>query len=327
MVIALVLTLIGAMMVAMAALALLMPAFRAYAQARPNARSSHRVPVPQGGGIGILIGGLGIGLLMASLSDLSPPASATLLASALGMGVLGAWDDLSPLSWRLRFGVQALLIAILLVGLPPDIRLFPGLPVGLERCFALVLGLWFVNLVNFMDGIDGLLVVGTAPLALAIGTGFFGILPPEPFAMAMAGALLGFLAFNRPPARLFAGDVGALAVGLIMAYLLFILAARVSLVAAIILPLHFVADATLTLLLRAGRKKNLTEAHRDHAYQRAFDAGMPNQQILIEVLLLNIILSGLAGLAILHPIAAIPSLMVAFALCAGLIWRQRRWRR
>ncbi|CAN1570762.1 Rfe UDP-N-acetylmuramyl pentapeptide phosphotransferase/UDP-N- acetylglucosamine-1-phosphate transferase [Rhabdaerophilaceae bacterium] len=324
MMVALTLAFVGAMVASTIVLALLMPLFRAYALARPNARSSHRAPVPQGGGIGILIGGLGVGLVVASLAERSPAVSGVLLASALAMGLLGACDDLVPLSWRLRLGVQAMLVTLLLVAMPPELRLAPWLPLLVERAASVVLGLWFVNLVNFMDGIDGLLVIGLAPLTLAIGTGFLGIIPSDPFAMAISGALLGFLLFNWPPARLFAGDVGSLAVGLIVAYLLFVLASRASLVASLILPLHFLCDATTTLVLRASRKQNLTQAHRDHAYQRAFDAGMSNRRILGEVAVLNAGLAGLAGLAISYPLLAVPALALGLVLTSVLLWHQRR---
>lgn len=305
---------------------LLMPLFLAYALARPNGRSSHKSPVPQGGGAGVIVGTLLVGLPVSSMAGLSPPANEALAVAALLMGVLGAWDDIRPLGWRFRLAAQALMIGGLLFLLPENLQVLPFLPLVAERAFALILGLWFVNLTNFMDGIDGLLVVGLAPMAAAIGLGFFGLVPPDPFAMAFCGALLGFLMMNRPPARIFAGDLGALAIGLIAAYLLFLVASRVSLAAAILLPLYFVGDATSTLLIRASKGEALTVAHRRHAYQCAFDAGMPIERILGEVLVLNAVLAGLAAAMLVWPGMAWGILVAGLVLTALLLWRQRHWK-
>jgi UDP-N-acetylmuramyl pentapeptide phosphotransferase/UDP-N-acetylglucosamine-1-phosphate transferase len=144
--------------------------------------------------------------------------------------------------------------------------------------------------------------------------------------MAFCGALLGFLMMNRPPARIFAGDLGSLSIGLIAAYLLFIVACRVSLPAAILLPLYFVGDATVTLLLRASKGETLTVAHRRHAYQTAFDAGMPITRILGEVLGLNVVLAGLAAAALVWPHVAWGILAGGAVLTGLLLWRFRHWK-
>lgn len=306
---------------------LLMPLFVAYALARPNGRSSHKVPVPQGGGAGVLAGTLLVGLPIASMANQSPPANEALAVSALLMGILGAWDDIRPLGWRFRLAAQASLIGGLLFLLPETLRILPFLPLAVERAAALLLGLWFVNLTNFMDGIDGILVIGLAPMAAAIGFGFFGLVPADPVAMAYCGALLGFLMMNRPPARIIAGDLGSLAIGLIAAYLLFLVASRHSLGTAVLLPLYFAGDATVTLLLRAANGEKLTVAHRRHAYQRAFDAGMPVTRILAEVLALNVVLAGLAAATLVWPDATWGLLIAGVLLTGSLLWRQRHWKR
>ena len=296
-----------------------MPWFIRYAMARPNARSSHKVPTPQGGGAIVLGAALMIGVPAAVFTGhFSLPVFAFAFLAVM-MGTLGAIDDLQSLGWRLRLGVQALLIGAMLLVFPDDLRLIAAIPVVMERALALILGVWFVNLTNFMDGIDGLLVVGLAPLFLALGSGFLGVLPVDPLALAFAGALCGFMILNAPPARIFAGDVGSLALGFAGATLLFVLAARVSLVAALLLPLYFGLDASLTLMMRAKRRAVLTQAHRDHAYQQAVDSGMSVRTVIAKVLILNIILAVMAGVAIAWPDKA--SLMMASGviLTSGLL--------
>ena len=105
--------------------------------------------------------------------------------------------------------------------------LFPLLPWTIERALLLVAGLWLVNLVNFMDGIDWMTVAEVVPVTGGVAlVGALGALPPQALIVALAlnGAMLGFAPFNRPVARLFLGDVGSLPIGLLLFWLLLLVA-------------------------------------------------------------------------------------------------------
>jgi UDP-N-acetylmuramyl pentapeptide phosphotransferase/UDP-N-acetylglucosamine-1-phosphate transferase len=300
------------------------PLFERYALARPNARSSHRVPVPQGGGAAIILAVLLVGGLHHSSGPEHLFMIAILVATVV-VAMLGAWDDIKPLPAALRLGVQAATAIMLCVLMPSSWRALPLLPEVLERGL-LALGLvWFVNLTNFMDGIDGITVVGFVPLAFFVSyllPGTFGTV-----ALALAGALLGFMIFNWHPAKLFMGDVGSLPIGLLGGFFLIAVAAQVSLVAAVILPLYHVTDATWTLLVRLWRREKVWEAHRQHAYQNAVDSGLTHTQVSGIILALNMILCGLATIAVyraswVHPVLL---LVVAFALTvAVIVWFRTR---
>ena len=137
--------------------------------------------------------------------------------------------------------------------------------------------MWFVNLVNFMDGIDWMTVAEAVPITGAIVVlGLAGIVPSLAtlVALALLGAILGFAPFNRPVARLFLGDVGSLPIGLVLGWLLLLLAASGHLAAALLLPLYYLADASITLLLRIARREAVWQAHRSHFYQRAVAGGL-----------------------------------------------------
>src|SRR6185295_14791713 len=113
---------------------------------------------------------------------------------------------------------------------------------------------------------------------LTAGLTIFGVMGELPrdatmVAASLFGAILGFAPFNRPVARLFLGDVGSLPIGLLLAWMLVLLAANGHFATAILLPLYYLADATITLLHRFKRGAPITEAHRDHFYQRAVDSG------------------------------------------------------
>lgn len=276
-----------------------MPLFRRYAMARPNARSSHAIPVPQGGGAAVAAAALivaaawGGGLAAADTARLAAAGAAALLLAAIG-----AADDIRPLPVLPRLLGQLLAVGLAVAGAAAGEPVLP-IPFALEVVLLVVAGAWFVNLTNFMDGIDGITLAGFLPLAagaaLLAATGRMtpagGLL-----AAAFLGALAGFVFFNTPRARLFLGDVGSLPIGLIGGALLLDLAQNGALVAAIILPLYHFADATLTLLGRLLRRERVWEAHRWHAYQRAVDGGWSHGQVSGAILALNI---GLAGLALL----------------------------
>lgn len=308
---------------------LLRPLLVRYALARPNARSSHRVPTPQGGGIAVLAGAfLALGLAL----RFSPPLPGTsglvfVVAAAVALAVVGAWDDIRPLSAGLRLGLQALCVAIVIVYAAPDIRLFPeAMPLAAERCLALLAGIWFVNLTNFMDGIDWITVAGFVPLAGALAlAGSVGLVDPAKglLAAALCGGLIGFAPFNKPTARLFLGDVGSLPIGLLTAYLLYGLAGSGALAAALILPLYHVADATITLLRRLARREKVWEAHRSHFYQQATTNGYSVRSVVTRVALLNGVLIALAAASILIPAAAASWGCLAAALVlTGLLLRR-----
>lgn len=308
---------------------LLRPLLVRYALARPNARSSHRVPTPQGGGIAVLAGTfLALGLALQALPPLSGSDGLPfVIAAAVALAVVGAWDDIRPLSAGLRLGLQALCVAVVIVYAAPDVRLFPGLmPLGVERCLALVAGIWFVNLTNFMDGIDWITVAGVVPLAGALAlAGSTGLVDPATglLAAALCGGLLGFAPFNRPTARLFLGDVGSLPIGLVTAWLLYRLAGTGALAAALILPLYHVADSTITLLRRLLRRERVWEAHRSHFYQQATTNGYSVLSVVKQVALLNLALVGLAACSIRWPATAVQFASLGIAiLLTGLLLRR-----
>jgi UDP-N-acetylmuramyl pentapeptide phosphotransferase/UDP-N-acetylglucosamine-1-phosphate transferase len=300
---------------------LLRPLLARYALARPNARSSHREVTPQGGGIAV-IGAVFVALSCAII--LFPNllnASHTLivlLAATIGLAIVGATDDIRPLEVMPRILLQGLAIAITIAALPAEIRIVPILPWWFERALLLVGGIWFVNLTNFMDGIDWMTVAEVVPLTAGLTLfGLMGALPRDAtvVALALCGAMIGFAPFNRPVARLFLGDVGSLPIGLLLAWLLVVLAGGGHFAAALLLPLYYLADATITLLRRLANGEPILQAHRSHFYQRAMDGNFSVYQIVGRVFVVNIGLIALAATTLLTS-----SILVdAAALSAGTV--------
>ncbi len=297
------------------------PVLQRYALARPNARSSHRTPTPQGGGFAVIaatIAATSFGLFTLDASFAAPLSTA--FAAAIAMACIGAADDIRPLGVVPRLVLQAACVAAILYALPDDLRVLPPLPWWIERILLFLGGLWFVNLVNFMDGIDWMTVAEIVPITGAlVALGALGALSRDGIAAALAlgGAMLGFAYFNRPTAKLFLGDVGSLPIGLLVGWLLVLLAGHGHLVAALLLPLYYLADATLTLIRRLSNGERVWQAHRTHYYQRATDRGFSVTQIVARVFAVNV---GLAGLALISVVEGSRVTDAAtFALGAALV--------
>ena len=277
---------------------LLAPLLARHAVAEPNERSSHTVPTPQGGGFAVLAAVV-LAMLAASLFPaVDQRALVALWPVAAGMLLLagtGAYDDIVHLRVAPRFVLQFVAIALALAALPDDARVVPMLPWWVERTVLLVAGVYLVNVVNFMDGIDWMTAAEVVPVTAALWIAFVGLSPTDAaVAIAVTGAMLGFAPFNRPVAKLFLGDVGSLPLGLLLFWLLLRLAADGHLAAALLLPLYYLADATVTLVRRLARGDNVLRAHRTHFYQRATDLGFSVTDVVARVFLVNMLLAGLA---------------------------------
>ena len=301
--------------------------FARHALAQPNARSSHKQPTPQGGGIAVIGATIvviaGCALAGVDLNDMF--RLGMVLCAAVLLALVGAADDVRPLGAAPRLVLQIAAALLVLAAVPAELRLVPWMPFWLERAIVLLGMVWFINLVNFMDGIDWMSVAEITPLTAAlIIFGLMGELPRDATAVAagLLGAVLGFAPFNRPVARLFLGDVGSLPIGLLLAWMLILLAAKGHLAAAVLLPLYYLADATITLLHRLVRGAPIAEAHRDHFYQRAVDGGHGIYRIVGSVFSVNLVLVLLAFVSVLNPSLAVQVVLLALG-CAGvgiLLW-------
>jgi UDP-N-acetylmuramyl pentapeptide phosphotransferase/UDP-N-acetylglucosamine-1-phosphate transferase len=276
----------------------LRPLLLRHALARPNARSSHRVPTPQGAGIAVIAATLmvasGIIAYAGSMDSNFPTA---VFGATLFMAMVGVGDDIKSIPVIPRLMLQAVAVGAIILAVPGDLRIVSACPFWIERGLLLLAGLWFVNLVNFMDGLDWMTVAEVVPITGAmIALGSLGEfpLPATIVAAALCGAIAGFAPFNRPVAKIFLGDVGSLPIGLLLGWCLLQLAFNLHLAAALLLPLYYLSDATLTLFRRMLGREPFWVAHRSHFYQRAIDNGFTVPSVVGEVFTLNIALAALA---------------------------------
>lgn len=302
------------------------PLMMRIALAKPNARSSHRVPTPQGAGIAVIAATL---ICAATMIALAPQANIPLavLAAALFIASVGFADDVTPIHAAPRFLLQGLAVAAVVLAAPETLRIVPACPFWLERALLVVAGLWFVNLVNFMDGLDLMTAAEIVPITGALALiGWLTELPVSTTlaAAALCGAMLGFVPFNRPVAKIFLGDVGSLPIGLLTGWCLLQLAFHQQIAAAVLLPLYYLADATITLFRRIVRREPFWAAHRSHYYQRATDNGYSVWQVVREVFALNLLLAALAIGSIVTSSTPVAILLLIVGGIATL-WLLRRF--
>jgi Fuc2NAc and GlcNAc transferase len=263
---------------------------RAYAQQRqlldiPNERSSHSLPTPKGGGIAIVLVFIAVASYLYFFAELSTDLFLLLLC-VLPVSIVSLLDDIFILSAKIRLLVQSIsaLFALYILGGVSSINLglisIDGLWINIVAFISI---LWFTNLYNFLDGLDGY----AAAEAVFVGVSVY-ILFQNELGLYLALASLGFLVFNWPKASLFMGDVGSAPIGFIFAILMLYDAGDSNFLTWIILLSLFWFDATITLFRRFMNKEKLSQAHKKHMYQRLNQAGWSHQKVLIASIIFNL---------------------------------------
>ena len=288
---------------------------------QPGQRRSHTRATPRGGGIGIVLAMLvcllGAGWILPE-GRWWHPVPGGLCAAVLPVALAGWWDDHRSLPILPRLGAQLLGVGVFSLSLLATGTRWWWLPLLIAG------GVWSINLHNFMDGIDGLLAqqvvfvgAGLALLAWAAAQPVLALA-----AACMAGSALGFWCFNRPPARIFMGDVGSGSVGLlIFAFSAMLWQVDPSLLwPALILSSAFLVDASMTLLTRMWLGRRWHAAHREHLYQWLVRRGGTHARADAAYLGWNLLVAAPMGwLAWSHLHAALTITMVAY-VGAAVVW-------
>lgn len=279
--------------------ALLCGSYMRFARARhfldiPNERSSHSMPIPHSGGVALL-SAFTLGLLFSAwFYSMWDVPTALLVGAALVLMFLGVIDDFFTLSIGLRVAIYSVICVWLASTLlqPVDIG-SDGIHLLLLSLTALAM-LWFVNLYNFMDGIDGIATLQTilaccfaAVLSSIDGhNGGYVLL-----CLLLAAAHGGFLIWNFPPARLFMGDAGSVPTGFLLAAIALLGAVQGQLnpFCWVVLLAVFITDASWTLVWRFSTGQPFTQPHRLHAYQRLGRHWGSHLRVNILLLAINVL--------------------------------------
>jgi Fuc2NAc and GlcNAc transferase len=262
----------------------------------PNARSSHTVPTPRGGGLAIVLAFFFALLSLVLLQHLSLKIFASFSVCGGAIALIGLLDDQRGRPAGLRFGVHlvgALLTVLLLGGVPQLTAAHWGIyGICIGGAMAIIGIVWATNLFNFMDGIDG--IASVEAVFISVSASYLNWQQHgEPVltaaALCLAAATSGFLVWNWPPARIFMGDVGSGFLGFSLAVLGFSISKEgmVPLEVWAILGGVFLVDATVTLLRRMARWDRWFEAHRSHAYQQLSRRWNSHLNVTLSVTLVN----------------------------------------
>lgn len=292
----------------------------------PIARSSHVKPTPTGGGIGIVIAATIFALFLPSDEYIA------VLIPALGLmiAVVGLIDDRHPLPAKVRLPIQASVVTLALITTNATVALAGEADLFLHILAGLVLivgGVWWINLFNFMDGIDG--IAGQQAIMM-LGSAMTISFHTHPEAITswswwmtavVAASTFGFLVFNWPPARIFMGDAGSTFLGFIIVALAFISLAVgwMSVQQWLLLAVLFASDATVTLIIRFLGRDKLSQAHRSHAYQRLSRRFGGAKPVSTCAWLINLLLVLPLALCLPEGLAGTGIVILAYGLAAGVI--------
>lgn len=262
----------------------------------PNERSSHSMPTPRGGGLGIFIS-VTLGVWFWAIAVHIDVVWKNMLIAAAAVAAIGLWDDVRSVPARLRFFVHVLAAAYLVSAFPMDSKIqfvngisIRGWPALALSCAGIVS---LINVFNFMDGIDGL---AASEAVFVAGGGALTMLfaghahSPVVFVCVMiAAASSGFLLMNWAPARIFLGDVGSGFLGFMIATVVAwsMFDQWMSIWTWLILGGVFLADATVTFFRRLSRGENVTSAHRMHGYQRLTRLWSSHSRVTLLAIAIN----------------------------------------
>lgn len=279
----------------------------------PNARSNHSKPVPRAGGIAVVTSLL--------IYFVATDVNFVLILALLVLTGVSILDDLMGIHPIFRL-LTHISVVVAMLNLLPFTLLHHIMPSWLATAIIAFGWAWFINLYNFMDGIDGI----TASETISISAGIILVLAfADVFgeglayhAIIMVGAMAGFWWWNRHPAKIFLGDAGSVPLGFIMGYFLLRLAEHGYAAAAIILPAYYIMDATVTLIKRISERKKIWQAHREHFYQQATLHLGRHDHVVRLIFGVNMLLIALAIFATIYP--EINWLCITLAYALSGIW-------
>ena len=295
---------------------------------RPSeAHKTHKSPVPYLGGVGIVIVVVGVTIAATLASDLHGDVlifSSSLLGPAVIMGVVGLIDDLKSSSPWFRFIAQCSLGIVISGFLVTTGTL--GNPTGIKLLDISLTTLWIVgitNSVNFFDNIDGGAsgAIAIVSIFLAFLSWHSGQIQLVILSIVIAGATLGFLIWNRPPARIYMGDAGALFLGILIASLAIRLEPktnyRVESFAILFLLLALpILDTTIAITSRLKRRVSPFKGGRDHLSHRLMMIGLSKQNSIFILWTATAFFASIA--VVISNTSKSVSLFVTAS--AGIIW-------
>lgn len=281
----------------------------------PSRRRSHSKITPRGGGVAFVLIYSTLLPAFEYINTGSINDSIVILQIFIPISVVSFWDDTSHVMIPIRLLVHFLCACLAIMWLiHPNLIFHFEVPVYLDLVIGTFALMTFLNIYNFMDGIDGITVSQTLHYSLTILLLCFigyDVIPNVHMAIVTAviigGWSLGFVYFNWQPARIFLGDVGSISLGFLIGIcLLTIATASPRLFAAcMIASLYYIADGGITILIRAIKGEKIWEPHLQHFFQRSVQKGRSHKRTVKRIMKCNFVLMLLAVYALYYPTVSI----------------------
>lgn len=282
---------------------------------RPSNRRVHNIVTPRGAGIGFV---LILSVLMPLFEYFSFDTisnSERILQIFLPIALVSFWDDIYNVMIPIRLLVHILCSALAVMWVIHPDRLFHyEIPGNLDLAIGAFALLTFVNIYNFLDGIDGITAVQSIQLSVTILILCYlrsDVVPEVGLISALAsivlGWSLGFLYFNWQPAKIFLGDVGSIGLGFILGICLLKVATTGERLFAscVIASLYYIADGGLTILIRILKREKIWQPHLQHFFQKAVKRDKSHKKVVIRIMKCNFLLMLLAINCLYYPIVSI----------------------
>lgn len=261
----------------------------------PSERGMHSNPKVGSGGVAVVLSLISSITFFYYKGNLEIELFYSLLTALIIIGIVGLIDDIKKLPYKFRLLIQFLVSTIIILFYLEKLGSLVLYPLPLSGIIVyLIFGLslvWFMNLYNFMDGINGLASIQGISFFLGVGI-VSSIFYPEldhNYFWSFVAIFLGFLLWNFPKARIFLGDVGSGSMGIFIAiYLVHLSTLEMNLFwIGVLLMSIFITDATYTLLVRIFRNLPFHQAHNSHAYQKITTKYHSHTKVTLSIFLIN----------------------------------------
>ena len=299
----------------------------------PSERSNHQTPKPRGAGIILIPLIIFSTSVIFLLENMLNNNWKIIFGFCLLLSIVSLLDDIKNISAKIRLTFQIFCVFSSLYLFKDQLNIFirssefliifngiESLGLGFIYCFLIMLWVWIINMFNFMDGMDGITSVQIS--SLSILTNFLAILGLIEetfiyFSLILLTISFAFYSVNRPPSKIFLGDVGSIPIGFIAGFILIYNMIMYNLVFPfLIIMLYYLQDSIATIILRFFKKENVFQAHSSHFYQKILRKGYSHDYVLKKIIYLNAILLLLAILAYYYPLI---SFLLAFICTSSLL--------
>ncbi|MEY3197539.1 MAG: hypothetical protein RLZZ59_910 [Pseudomonadota bacterium] len=277
----------------------------------PGARRMHKKITPRGGGIAVLLA-FSFGFYAIDYFWLGGGYSRALLMPLWAIALVSFYDDIKHVNVALRFLVQIIVSACLTyIFLLPNLLFHGEFPGVIDFVMAIITFAGFINIYNFMDGIDGLTSAQSLHLSITMllicALRYDVIMHVDlviSISLLIMACSIAFLVYNWHPAYIFLGDVGSITFGLLIGLALMLIASSAErlFVSTIIATLYYLADGGLTIIIRAIRREKIWLPHLNHFFQQAMRKRLSQKKIMLEIILCNYWLMILAVSALFYPV-------------------------